>query len=164
MISRQELEGKWKQISGMIRERWGELTDDDFQQVKGDAEKLVGIIQQKTGQSRREIESFLQHAASNGQQVTQQAAETARQFVDAAGKKLQETYDTASKKVSAGYETATKQLQDTYNVAGQRLEEGYGEARAMVKSRPVESVLAAFGVGIVSGIMVCLMMRSQRNA
>ena len=162
MITRQELEGKWKQISGQIRERWGQLTDDDFQQVKGDTEKLVGVIQQKTGQSRREIEAFLDKAYAGGEQVAHQAGETARQYADMAGKKIQETYDAASKKVQAGYESATKNLQDTYNVASERIESGLGDAQELVKSRPMESVVAAFGIGIISGVLVSLMMRSNR--
>jgi len=148
MLTRQELEGKWKQIKGQIRERWGQLSDDDFQQVKGDAEKLVGVIQEKTGQSRREIEAFLDQAIRDGQGAVQQVAEGARQLTDAAGRKIQE-----------GYDTASRSLHDTYEYAGDQLNAGYTEARQMVKSRPMESVIAAFGAGIVSGVVISLMLR-----
>jgi len=162
MLTRQELEGKWKQIKGQIRERWGQLSDDDFQQVKGDTEKLVGVLQEKTGQSRREIEAFLDKAARDGQATAQQITEGARQFADVAGRKLQEGYDVASQKIQEGYDSATKGLQDTYEYTGERLNEGYDEARQMVRSRPMESVMAAFGAGIISGVIVALMLRSNR--
>jgi uncharacterized protein YjbJ (UPF0337 family) len=152
MLTRQELEGKWKQIKGEIRNRWGNLTDDDFQQVKGDAEKLVGVIQEKTGQSRKEIEAFLDRAAATGQGAVQQVTERAQQFADVAGKKVQE-----------GYEAASRNLQDTYHMAEEGIETGYNEARKMVRTRPMESVMTAFGVGLIAGVVVSLMMRSQRS-
>lgn len=164
MLTRQELEGKWKQIKGQIRERWGDLSDDDFQQVKGDTEKLVGVLQEKTGQSRREIEAFLDKAVHEGQGAVQQVAENARQFADVAGRKIQEGYDTASKKVQAGYETASQNLQEGYQYAGEQLEAGCNEAKQMVRSRPMESIVAAFGAGIISGVVVSLMMRANHRS
>jgi uncharacterized protein YjbJ (UPF0337 family) len=50
------LKGKWHEIKGSVRERWGELTDDDIERANGNAEKLAGVIQQKYGQARERIE------------------------------------------------------------------------------------------------------------
>ena len=44
--------GKWKELKGSIKEKWGDLTDDDVTEVEGKTEKLVGILQQKYGYSR----------------------------------------------------------------------------------------------------------------
>ena len=44
--------GKWKELKGNIKEKWGDLTDDDVTEVEGKTEKLVGILQQKYGYSR----------------------------------------------------------------------------------------------------------------
>jgi len=164
MLTRQELEGKWKQIKGQIRERWGQLSDDDFQQVKGDAEKLVGVLQEKTGQSRREIEAFLDKAVHEGHNAAQQVVENARQFADATGRKIQEGYDVASKKMQEGYDTAARGLHDSYEYAGDQLNAGYKEARHMVRSRPMESVMAAFGAGIISGVVIGLLLRPNHRS
>jgi uncharacterized protein YjbJ (UPF0337 family) len=142
MISRQELEGKWKQIKGQIREQWSQLTDDDLQKVKGDTEQLVGVIQQKTGQTRREVEQCLERFLSDGQSVVQQASTTARQYVDAANSKIQEGY---------------RQVEE-------QVESGLSDARDTVRSRPVESVMAAFGAGIVSGVVLALMLRGGQRS
>lgn len=57
------LEGKWKQIRGEIRETWGELTDDELDQIAGKRDKLAGTLQEKYGWSRdeaeRQIDNFL---------------------------------------------------------------------------------------------------------
>ena len=57
------LKGKWKQLKGSIQERWGELTDDELDQVEGESEQLVGLLQEKYGYSKRraerEVDDFL---------------------------------------------------------------------------------------------------------
>jgi putative Mg2+ transporter-C (MgtC) family protein len=62
-----ELAGKWKQLKGEVRKRWGKLTDDDLDQVQGSWEKLVGRLQERYGHSReaadREARQFFDNLA-----------------------------------------------------------------------------------------------------
>ncbi len=51
-----QIQGTWKEFKGNARSKWGELTDDELDQVKGDREALVGKIQQKYGKSKEEAE------------------------------------------------------------------------------------------------------------
>ena len=44
--------GKWKELKGSVKEKWGDLTDDDVTEVEGKTEKLVGILQKKYGYSK----------------------------------------------------------------------------------------------------------------
>ena len=57
------IEGNWKQIAGNVKERWGELTDDDLQKVAGKREQLVGRLQERYGIARedadRQIEDWM---------------------------------------------------------------------------------------------------------
>ena len=57
------LEGKWKQLRGKVREEWGELTDDELDQIAGQRDQLIGKIQEKYGYTRdeaeRQVEQFL---------------------------------------------------------------------------------------------------------
>lgn len=50
------LEGKWNEIKGQVKEKWGKLTDDDLTKVEGKVEKLLGLLQQKYGYSREKVE------------------------------------------------------------------------------------------------------------
>jgi uncharacterized protein YjbJ (UPF0337 family) len=50
------LEGKWKEIKGQVKEKWGKLTDDDLTVVEGKVEKLLGVLQKKYGYSREKVE------------------------------------------------------------------------------------------------------------
>ena len=51
------LSGMWKQIRGEIRQTWGELTDDEIDQIAGERDKLVGKLQEKYGYSKMEAEA-----------------------------------------------------------------------------------------------------------
>jgi uncharacterized protein YjbJ (UPF0337 family) len=51
-----QIEGKWKQFTGSARERWGKLTDDDFETAAGKKETLVGRIQERYGLAKDEAE------------------------------------------------------------------------------------------------------------
>lgn len=50
------IKGKWKQLSGTLKERWGKLTDDDLQAADGHAEYLVGKLQERYGWTRERAE------------------------------------------------------------------------------------------------------------
>jgi uncharacterized protein YjbJ (UPF0337 family) len=50
------LEGKWKQLRGAIREKWGDLTDDELDQIAGKRDKLAGLLQEKYGYTQVEVE------------------------------------------------------------------------------------------------------------
>ena len=43
------IEGKWKELKGRAREQWGDLTDDELEEVAGKKDRLVGKLQQKYG-------------------------------------------------------------------------------------------------------------------
>jgi len=50
------VEGNWKQFKGKAREKWGKLTDSDFEQVAGKKDQLVGKIQERYGIARDEAQ------------------------------------------------------------------------------------------------------------
>lgn len=55
----QKWEGRWDQLVGRVKSAWGGLTDDDLLTAEGDYDKLVGVIKEKTGKTREEIEQEL---------------------------------------------------------------------------------------------------------
>ena len=51
-----QIEGKWKQMRGRVREAWGDLTDDDLDKIDGKRERLAGVVQEKYGVAKDEAE------------------------------------------------------------------------------------------------------------
>ncbi|MBO6826496.1 MAG: CsbD family protein [Sneathiella sp.] len=54
------LEGKWKQLKGAAKREWGDLTNDEVDQIDGDMERLSGLIQERYGKSRQEAEKAIE--------------------------------------------------------------------------------------------------------
>ena len=56
------IEGNWKQFTGKVKEKWGQLTDDDITRVNGNREQLEGLLQQKYGyakdRAKQEIDNW----------------------------------------------------------------------------------------------------------
>jgi uncharacterized protein YjbJ (UPF0337 family) len=54
-----QIEGKWKQAKGAIKQKWGKLTDDDLDVINGKQDVLVGKIQERYGISKEEAQKQL---------------------------------------------------------------------------------------------------------
>jgi uncharacterized protein YjbJ (UPF0337 family) len=56
------IEGNWKQFAGKVKEKWGDLTDDEIAQTNGKREQLEGLVQKKYGyakdKTREEIDTW----------------------------------------------------------------------------------------------------------
>lgn len=50
------VEGNWKQLKGKAREKWGKLTDNDFEAIAGKKDQLIGRIQERYGISKDEAQ------------------------------------------------------------------------------------------------------------
>lgn len=61
-----QIEGKWTEMTGQIQEKWGELTDDDLAEARGDRRQLEGKIQHRYGvtkeEASRQIDAWLADA------------------------------------------------------------------------------------------------------
>ena len=60
-----QLKGKFKQLSGEIKRKWGKVTDNDLTEAEGSMEKLVGKIQELSGDERAAIEKWLKSQGMN---------------------------------------------------------------------------------------------------
>lgn len=58
------IKGNWNQFKGELKERYGELTDDELKMAEGKADELIGILQEKTGKTKEQIEEELQELES----------------------------------------------------------------------------------------------------
>ena len=139
MVQEMILEGNWNEIKGKIRRKWGELTENDFAEAKGNVEELVGIIQRKTGEGREAVESYLRQINEGASSVLGAAAEKAREYVHQAGE---------------GVEHARKQTID-------QIQAGYAEAQRMVRDQPGASLGLCFGLGVLTGIVIGLTLRTR---
>jgi uncharacterized protein YjbJ (UPF0337 family) len=57
-------EGTWDRVRGNIRAEWGDLTDQEVEQARGNWEQFVGTVKQKTGETADAIERKLEEWAA----------------------------------------------------------------------------------------------------
>jgi uncharacterized protein YjbJ (UPF0337 family) len=139
MVNQQTLQGNWNEMKGKLRSKWGQLTNDELQTFDGNVERLIGLIQRKTGEGRSAVEDFLEQITADGSSAVSRATAAAGEYAQQVAEKVQETSQQAAETVRHGYE----------------------EAEKMVKQRPAESVAVCFGAGVLAGLMLGLIMRSR---
>ncbi len=55
-MNQNQFAGKWKQLRGQIKVKWGQITDNELDQISGNFDMLIGKIQERYGGAREGIE------------------------------------------------------------------------------------------------------------
>jgi uncharacterized protein YjbJ (UPF0337 family) len=131
-INVQGLQGQWNQLKGEVKKRWGQLSEDDLKWAGGNIDQLIGRIQQRTGESREAIEKYLDQLTSQGASSISHAVETVGSYAS----------------------EMSHRLRDHYGQLSEQAQEGYQTAREMVVRNPMPWIAAAFGVGLLTGILM----------
>ncbi|MBW2961163.1 CsbD family protein [Mesonia aestuariivivens] len=59
-MNKMELEGKWNQIKGNFKQKYGNVTDDDVTYSEGKFDEMLGRLQEKTGKSKEELQKEIE--------------------------------------------------------------------------------------------------------
>ena len=66
-MNKDQLQGKWHQMKGTVKAQWGKLTNDDIDEIDGNLERLIGIVQERYGYARdraaKEVADFQRRQA-----------------------------------------------------------------------------------------------------
>jgi len=52
-----QFEGKWRQVKGTVKQRWGKLTDDDLTFIDGSKDKFLGRLQERYGLTKEQAQN-----------------------------------------------------------------------------------------------------------
>lgn len=129
-------QGQWKQMRGALKSWWERLTDDDFDWVGGEKDKLIGLIQQKYGQTRdqakEEVERRLREFSTEAGGAVAAVAAKAQEFGAIATTRVREAVDSAK-----------SYLQDRdYSEVAE-------DVTGLVRRYPVRSLLIGVGIGFL---------------
>jgi uncharacterized protein YjbJ (UPF0337 family) len=138
-VNTQAIQGQWNTIRGKVKEKWGQLTEDDLQMLGGSIEQVIGKIQRKTGEQREKIEHFINELVTNPS--VERAKEATMSYAQDTAERVRETYGSAR-------DYAAQQ----YNSAGE-----------VVSNRPVESLAVVLGAGMITGVLVGLILCSDSH-
>ncbi len=137
MATTQETAGQWKSLTGKVKEKYGNVTDNDLTQLNGNIDQLIGLVQRKSGQTREQIEAFVHECGEACESVAGKVSE----YMSSAAGSLREGLDSVTESTKAGYDASLK----------------------TVSRHPLESVGTAFGVGVVAGLLIGLSLAAQRE-
>lgn len=140
-MTQEEMLGSWDKIVSTIRDRYAQVTGEELQAVRGNVNQLIGLLHRKTGESREEVERFLNSCTAQASSNLHRWAESAGEMASSAQHSVREGYD---------------RLRDSSH-------EGYQSAQRMVRQSPAESLAVAFGVGIVAGLFVGASLFGRRS-
>ncbi len=139
MIQQQALEANWDAVAQALSERWSGLDPSEIQYLRSNPDELVAEIQRRTGASQDSISQYLEEISSREASTTTKSMQAARDYAERAGAALQ----TAGSRVSEGFRT------------------GYTGAEHAIRERPGQTLIAAFGAGVIVGTIVGLLMRPR---
>jgi uncharacterized protein YjbJ (UPF0337 family) len=54
-----KMKGNWNLIKGNLKQKWADLTDDELLYEEGKEDELLGRIQKKTGETKENINKFI---------------------------------------------------------------------------------------------------------
>lgn len=57
MMDKLEFKGQWNQVKGKLKQKYGDLTDDDLTYAEGKEDELLGRLQEKTGKTKEQLAS-----------------------------------------------------------------------------------------------------------
>lgn len=54
-----QVEGKWDQVRGQLRTKWGKLSDDDLEKTQGRKDRILGKLRERYGDVKEDFETKL---------------------------------------------------------------------------------------------------------
>ena len=140
MISQEKITKNWHSVVGKVKEKFGQISNDDLSSVQGNIDQLVGLIERKAGQSRDQAEEFLSSVYSSAEGTLHNLSEKGHQ----------------------AYNQATEMLDDGMKQVSQKAGQGYEYAKDTVARRPAESLAVIAGLGVLAGIAIGVSLCSKR--
>ena len=78
-MNKEQFKGSWRQLTGELKKKWGEFTDNDLLEVEGDYDKFVGLMQKRYGDRKEEIERWTEDWCERHQIEARRATESRNQ-------------------------------------------------------------------------------------
>ena len=127
--------GQWRELKGTLKSWWGNLTDDDFEWVGGQKDRLIGLLQQKYGWTRDEA---------------QQDVDRRLDDYEMSGSFKAKTYavgETAANKAREAFSSATNGLESARSYVRENdFSTMAADLRDLVRKYPIQFLIIAGGL------------------
>ena len=55
-----QMEGSWNEVKGKLKQKYGQLTDDDLTFAEGKEDELLGRLQKRLGRTKDELRAEIE--------------------------------------------------------------------------------------------------------
>ena len=149
-----EFESSWNEIKGALRQKYGQLTDNDVEFVEGKGDELLGRLQAKLGMSADELHSVLREfqaetwsgTARFRDQIGQARAKAAEVAADV---KARVTHAAGDLKAAASAKT-----EEMTALARERAVSMRTDGEEYVRQNPRQALIGALAAGFVVGLLL----------
>jgi len=125
-------EGKWEQFKGEVEKRWGKLTKDDLDVVKGDVRILVGQLQEKYGMTKEAAEKAIEDLKE--QQTNKEMLEEKwEQFKTEVQKRWDKLTNEDLDAVKGNVKVLVEKLQEKYGMTKEAAEKAINDIKEKMK-------------------------------
>jgi uncharacterized protein YjbJ (UPF0337 family) len=149
-------DASWDEVKGKLRQKYGQLTDDDLSFAEGKGEEMLGRLRQKLGMSQDDLHSMLNDLKDEGaggggvNRVREQIQKVKTRATQAAGEvKTKATAMAGDLKAAA-----TVRAGEAYQQARQRATTLTGDGQDYIRQNPREALLTAVAAGFVVGLLL----------
>jgi uncharacterized protein YjbJ (UPF0337 family) len=60
LVMNLQLKGNWNEVKGKLKQKYGELTDDDLVFAEGKEDELLGRLQKRLGRTKDELRAEIE--------------------------------------------------------------------------------------------------------
>ena len=78
-MNKEQFKGNWQQFKGELKKKWGDFTDNDLLEAEGDYEKFLGIVQERYGDRKAEVERWTEDWCEREEILARKATESRNQ-------------------------------------------------------------------------------------
>ena len=133
----------WDEIKGKLKQRYGQLTDDDFAFVEGKGEELLGRLRERLGISSEDLNALLDELYSEAGSRVEWARHKAAELAE----DVRASAATAAEEVKA-------QAGVAYNQARRQARGFWQEGEEYIRQNPRESLVTALFAGFIAGLLI----------
>jgi len=149
-------DGSWNQVKGKLRQKYGQLTDDDLDFTEGKGEELLGRLQTRLGMSEEELQTTLNELKGAGG-VRGKVEQAKARASEVAGEVRTRATEVAGGVRTAAGEKAEElraQAGEVYEHAVERVTSMRGDGEEYIRHNPRESLITALAAGFVLGLLL----------
>lgn len=147
-------ETHWDEIKGQLKQRFGQLTDDDLKFVSGKGEELFARLRQKLSMSEQELETTVRDLQAGVLSRLESLKVKASEIADGVRTKVTHAVEHAKTSGAAAVDEMKMQAEAAYIGARKRVRTLQEDGEDYVRHNPRQSLFAALCAGFIVGLLI----------